>query len=1124
MVFRFARSLEDLIPARFLRGADFLRPPELGGAPRIGRPLAVIATPAGRPAPRLDYQWYCNGIAIAGATGPRYTPRPEDDLGMLSCRVVALNRLARAEAETQAREVRAPAPEAIGSLGQEILDKDTGDQPLPTAHVFRGTRLAFEVRGPEGVRIDARSGLLTIPTDRVRDGDEIRVVARNSGGAAAGTLLLAVEGEEAADAPAAVTEARKSVTRNGVTFIFDRPYPVGQYCNGDWFVVAPEGGRLTATDPASTSGASRTEDGETIDRRVRHGLMVNPGATGNGFDSFTGIGAASRVNAGYDDAANIDPGHTGRDHAFTPGQTLVKAVSRDTPPDSARTTIHRFVSLTVVATPPPEGAFRPPLGGDDKDVPASWRAGRLDWAQVPRIATEALPAEDVDWPARRHAALETWQSWRVWGNGARNIVPDVLQGPYRRELGREIGRCLQALTTDADPDTKREIMIGMIQLGIDQCVGAYQADAADPDNTSESQRWDIGRRAPTALAALMLPDSGWIAGALANRWRWQDTSSYGVIDQAVIDAFDDDTEDGATDGMQGFGDWIAARPSRQDGVSPPDTRIALGKYPLTETYRRIGHLSQFLGVSALHLFEGAAEIFDGDGVVRFNDRWDALVRAGWPDIGDESGYQVSGNRPGETDYDWFREIRPAMRPAPVPLPPERPAPPELAADGTRITVTPVSPYVGHGGGAMTRMDLRYRHLEGDRGWTEIADVTLDANGRHVIGDGDGAELAPHARHAVAIRYHNGEGPGAWSRNWSEAPQQGPSGEPWAAAVITTGEATQPTAPEFRAAPVLESHFTAGRAVRVRAAELTGTPAPELSYRWMLDGDPVPEARGDSFTPDLAHVGRTVSVEITATNSEGTATATVAGAAITEPRAHSGYAPREFATEGNIRIRRLGGEGDSLVQTDTSTRTTFALWWAADAPMEMHLFGTEHRSDFHIGADGRIGVRLRGHDSTALGRLVFAPVDTTQLAWYLISVDTGRAEADERIRVYRRPARSDTPPRRVAIESVETPVERDGALQLSRDIYDQYIFGDTDVAQTLTDYWHAHGVALEPEDFFDASGRPVDIDTIGEPDLRMGGAMDAAAMTARRNSGRRRDPLPAEDDDAVFEEVGLILPD
>ena len=1125
MPIRFPRDLFGLRRTTFAgepTAPGFERPPEIGDAARIGQAVSVTVAPKGRPDPQMEYQWCLNGTAIPGATGPHYTPRPQDDLEALSCRVTAVNLLGRSTAESGARMVRDVPPEVTDALVQEIFDKDSGNQTIPTAQVFSGARLIFAAEGYDGVAIDAQTGVLSIPTDRVRDGAQILVTAGNSGGEAKSALMVTIEGEETGDPGPAPTERRSSVTKNGVTFTFDQDYPVGQYCNGDWFVVAPEGGRMTATDPASTTGPARTDEGESIDSRTMHGMMINPGATANGFDSFNGLGAESRVNMNYSDEANIDPGHTGQPYTFTPGQSLGKAVSIDAPPGSARTTIRRHVCLTVVAAPPPGGAFRPPLGGGFKDVPEGWREGRIDWTRVPQIPTNTLLAHQVDWSSRAQNALETWQSWRVWGNGSRNIVPGVLPGPYRRELGREIGRCLQALTTDADPETKRDIMIGMLQLGIDQCAGAYQGDADDPDNTSEHGRWDIGRRAPTALAALLLPDSDWIAGALANGWRWQDISSYGVIDQAVIDAFDDDTEDGATDSMQGFGDWIAARPSRQDGISPPDIEIALGKYPLTETYRKIGHVSQFIGVSALHLFDGAADIFDGDGVVRFNDRWDALVQAGWPGIGDGSGYQVSGNNPDEGDYDWFREIREEMQPATVALPPERPEPPELAANSTLITVTPVSPYVGHGGGAMTRMDVRYRPLDGaDDDWMVLSDVTTDSAGRYVIGDGDNAVVAPFARYAVAIRHHNAEGSGAWSRNWSEAPRQGPSGTAWAVAVITTGETLTPTAPDFISEPELESYFTAGRPLRVRVAALDGSPTPELHYRWMLDGDTVPDATSDSFTPGLDDAGRVVSVEVTATNSAGRASALVAGPAIAEPRMPGAYAPRVFATEGNIRIRRAANEGDALVDTGLSARTTFAVWWAADAPMDMNFFGTQHRSDFRIDADGRIRVRLRGRGGTDLGAVTFAPVDTTQLAWYLISVDTGRAEPQDRIRVHRRLARSATPARRVPVESVDTPVERDGRLQLSREIYDQYIFGDADIAQTVADYWHAHGVALGPEDFSDVDGRPLDIDTVGTPDLRMGGAMRETDMIARRNSGARRDPLPAEDDSADFEEVDVI---
>ncbi len=51
--------------------------------------------------------------------------------------------------------------------------------------------------------------------------------------------------------------AATSVSQFGITWTFDADYPVGQYVNGDYYVVAPSGVRITSISPKSTYTPTR---------------------------------------------------------------------------------------------------------------------------------------------------------------------------------------------------------------------------------------------------------------------------------------------------------------------------------------------------------------------------------------------------------------------------------------------------------------------------------------------------------------------------------------------------------------------------------------------------------------------------------------------------------------------------------------------------------------------------------------------------------------------------------------------------------------------------------------------------------------------------------------------------
>ena len=116
-------------------------------------------------------------------------------------------------------------------------------------------------------------------------------------------------------------EKRDSVTQHGITWTFDRKAPVGQFVNGDYYVVGPV--TIAALDPKPLYG-TEVADGELDDidkgqpraKNLRNGSMLNPPAQSQvAFDS----GIRNYFDPGLDAKLPI---------AMKPGDTLVSSSSR----------------------------------------------------------------------------------------------------------------------------------------------------------------------------------------------------------------------------------------------------------------------------------------------------------------------------------------------------------------------------------------------------------------------------------------------------------------------------------------------------------------------------------------------------------------------------------------------------------------------------------------------------------------------------------------------------------------------------------------------------------------------------------------------------------------------------
>ena len=183
--------------------------PTIAGSGRVGAEL--VADPGGwtgAPAPDLALQWLRAGAPIKGATEARFTPGETEDGAAIACRVTASNAAGAVEAETGAVIVVQAPPQATGAPADLVLAQKAGAHRVTAAGAFTGAALRFSAVGANA-EIDARTGVVSIPTEAPRVGETVTVTAANSGGAVSvrfAVTVLAAPVRLAAPAPAVLAQ------------------------------------------------------------------------------------------------------------------------------------------------------------------------------------------------------------------------------------------------------------------------------------------------------------------------------------------------------------------------------------------------------------------------------------------------------------------------------------------------------------------------------------------------------------------------------------------------------------------------------------------------------------------------------------------------------------------------------------------------------------------------------------------------------------------------------------------------------------------------------------------------------------------------------------------------------
>ncbi len=265
------------------------------------------------------------------------------------------------------------------------------------------------------------------------------------------------------------SEKASSITQYGITWTFDKPYPVGQFVNGDYYVVGP----------VVITGQVPSWDG------TRNGAMVDPDASaeiGQGYD-------ARAYN--FNDSLRIKFPVT-----LSGTRSVISSIGLiDQKKGGAYDTLKAASVLTIVDTAPTPGTFRPPYVAGPKPL---WNIAAVDYKRAPSLP---VPAGTVIPDLVGAGILE-----RVWLNhgpktrGA-EIHPVDNMPPYPRDSSLEESEMAVLAMLDTP---QRVIAINrLIQLGID----TYQIALRNGDAFQANGGFGSGWKFPVIFAGIMLGDA-----------------------------------------------------------------------------------------------------------------------------------------------------------------------------------------------------------------------------------------------------------------------------------------------------------------------------------------------------------------------------------------------------------------------------------------------------------------------------------------------------------------------------------------------------------------------------------------------------------------------------------------
>lgn len=294
----------------------------------------------------------------------------------------------------------------------------------------------------------------------------------------------------------------KSISQFGITWTFDRDYPTGRFANGDHWVVGP-------VTIVSITPRSQTHGGVTM-----HGSMINPAV--NGVQAYD-----SRIKQNHFSAAdNVGARLPLR---LAPGTSLLSSESYHAQTRGDKPQLKTIAILTVLASPAPSGAFRPPPVGSDKTL--RWNKSQLNYGKLRslRRVPHTPHLAEVEGSFER-PWIEQGTTWV-----SRYLHPAENQPSYGREIAHTLAQGLLSLQLDYSQREKETLLVRLVQYGID-IYGSARLGGVWPAGGGHNH----GRKMPMLLAGAVLGDKDILAYGDGSRLLFQEDRQTWYVTHADV--------------------------------------------------------------------------------------------------------------------------------------------------------------------------------------------------------------------------------------------------------------------------------------------------------------------------------------------------------------------------------------------------------------------------------------------------------------------------------------------------------------------------------------------------------------------------------------------------------------
>jgi hypothetical protein len=316
-----------------------------------------------------------------------------------------------------------------------------------------------------------------------------------SAGTFAVTATSVANGTKSAEANVTVTSTppppgtASSITKDGITWTFSQPVPVGQFVTGDYYVVGPV--TITAIDPAPTA-SSPYENGSVLNLPTANGK--------SGFDS--------RLNDGTDESWWFDASlRSYPPITLKPGDALVSSISLAQihllpevmrASEKSASPVRTVSVLTVLGAAASGDAFRPSYCDRHQTI---YHADSLQRKLLPSLSPPTPSDSNAGTPTL--AQFETWYR-RPWidTNPFLFDAPAEYMPSYGQHVAFADSYASLLLMLNFPADQKVNLTNYFVQYGIDLhgCLAAGVGWPAFGGHRS-------GRKLPIIFAGILLNDA-----------------------------------------------------------------------------------------------------------------------------------------------------------------------------------------------------------------------------------------------------------------------------------------------------------------------------------------------------------------------------------------------------------------------------------------------------------------------------------------------------------------------------------------------------------------------------------------------------------------------------------------